>query len=345
MKERGLAVRLLFAGFLLLTAVAAPARQVLHEAAVPVPDRSEAARDAAVREALGEVLVRLSGDKTVLGQAGAAALLAKAGRYLQQYQYEEAGALTLRAGFDGAALEAAMREQGLSLWGRTRSPLLIWLAVDDGSRRFLLASGDADPLADELRAAAQRHGLDLILPLVDLEDQSRLGYSDVADRDLARLEPASQRYQAQAILAGYLQRVDGTWSGRWAQSSGAGQARWQNDAAELRTLLEQGLGQAAERLAPRTPRAPVYSGFGALRLALAVEAVEGLDDYARIVEYLQALPPVSGVSLIAAQPGRLEFLVDVQGGAAALDQSLVGGAVLEPAEIGADGVARYRLRR
>lgn len=342
MRDRRLAVGLLLAAFALLTAVAVPARQTLHEAAVPVADRSEAARGQAVREALGEVLVRLSGDPGVLGQPGAAAVLAEAGRYLQQYQYEETGTLTLRAGFDAAVLEAAMREQGLSLWGRARPPLLIWLAVEDGSRRFLLAAGDADPLASELHAAAQRHGLELVLPLIDLEDQSRLGYSDVAGGDLARIEPASQRYQAQALLAGHLQRVGDTWTGRWAQSSAGGRARWQGDAADLRSLLEQGLGQAVERLRPASPR-PAYSGLGPSRVTLVVEAVSGLDDYARVAEYLSALPPVTGVELAAAQPGRLEFLVEVQGGAAALDQTLGSGGILEAAAPGPDGTAHYRL--
>lgn len=336
--------RLLFAALLLMTVTALPALQRVHEAAVPVPDRSEAARERGVREALGEVLVRLSGERSVLSRSGAEALLAKPGRYLQQYQYEQVEGLMLRVGFDATALEDAMREYGLPLWGRTRSPLLVWLAVDDADRRFLVGAGDAEPLADELRAAAQRHGVELVLPLLDLEDQARLGYSDVASGDLTRIAQASERYQARAVLAGLLQRLDGVWTGRWVQRSAGGAVRWQDSAAAPGALLDQALGEAAQRLAPRSPPSP-YAGLAASRLAVAVEAVDGLDDYVRVTEHLRALAPVSGVALMSTGPGRLEFQVDVQGGAAALDQALAGDALLVPVPRGGtEGVARYRLR-
>ena len=336
--------RLLFAALLLMTATALPALPSVHEAAVPVPDRSETARERGVREALGEVLVRLSGEREVLSRPGAEALLAKPARYLQQYQYEQVEGLVLRAGFDAAALEDAMREYGLPLWGRTRSPLLVWLAVDDGDRQSLLGAGDAEPLADELQAAAQRHGVELILPLVDLEDQARLGYNDVASGDLTRITQASERYQAPAVLAGQLQRQDGVWAGRWVQRSAGGAARWQDSAATPGALLDQALGEAAQRLALRAPRSPA-AGLATSRLTVAVEAVNGLDDYVRVAEHLRGLAPVSEVALTSTGPGRLEFQVDVQGGATALDQALAGDALLVPVPRGGmDSIPRYRLR-
>ncbi|MFA7388728.1 MAG: DUF2066 domain-containing protein [Thiohalobacteraceae bacterium] len=337
-------VRLLLAALLLTTATALPALQSVHEAAVPVPDRSDAARERGVREALGEVLVRLSGERAVLSRPGAEALLAKPGRYLQKYQYEQVEGLVLRAGFDATALEDAMRDYGLPLWGRTRSPLLVWLAVDDGDRQSLLGAGDAEPLAAELQAAAQRHGVELILPLADLEDQTRLGYNDVASGDLTRIAQASERYQAQAVLAGQLQRQNGAWTGRWVQRAAGGATRWQDRAATPGALLDQALGEAAQRLAPRAPQSS-YADLAASRLTVAVEAVGGLDDYARVAEYLRGLALVSGVGLMSIGPGQLEFQVDVQGGAAALDQALAGDALLVPVPRGGmDDMLRYRLR-
>lgn len=225
---------LLLAGlWVLLATTPASARDTQYSATVPVADRSEAARGTAVRQALGDVLIRLSGDPAILQQAGGAALVAKANRYLQQYQYEgieAGGALQLRAGFDGAALEVEMHQQGLPLWGRER------------------------PLA-----------------------------------------------------------------------------------------LDQA-GQTAEQL--DRALAPSLTGLGTSQLTLRVEGVTGLADYARISQYLSGLGPVRSVALVTAQAQRLEFLVDVQGGAAGLEQTLARDGILEhaPTVDGSEGVQSYRLR-
>lgn len=220
---------LLLAGFWVLLATApALARDTQYTVTVPVADRSEAARGTAVRQALGDVLIRLSGDPAILRQAGGAALVAKANRYLQQYQYEgneAGGALQLRAGFDGAALETEMRQQGLPLRGRERPPTL----------------------------------------------------------DQAAEQPGG---------------------------------------------------------------APAPSLSGASRLTLRVEDVTGLGDYARISQYLSGLGPVRSVALVSAQAQRLEFLLDVQGGVAGLDQTLTRDGILEHAPVvdRSEGVQSYRLR-
>ncbi|HEY9198307.1 MAG TPA: DUF2066 domain-containing protein, partial [Gammaproteobacteria bacterium] len=230
------------AGLLALSAaLPLQAREDLYEATVPVADRSTEARTAAVKTALSEVLTRLSGDPGAVAKPAGKALLAEPSRYLQQYQYEgdaAAGGLYLRAGFAAAPLEAALRQQGLALWGRDRPAVLVWVAVDDGKRRYLLGAEDADPLLAELQAAARRQGLELVLPLLDLEDQSKVTFTRVNEGDLDALMAASERYQPQALLIGGLQSGAGGWRGRWALRYAGADARWQAGEAPLAALLD-----------------------------------------------------------------------------------------------------------
>jgi len=336
---------------MLLATAPTLARDTQYSATVPVADRSEAARGAAVRQALGDVLARLSGDPAILRQAGSAALLSKANRYLQQYQYEGdetpgvPGALALRAGFDGAALEADMRQQGLPLWGRTRPPALIWLAVDDGRRRYLLGADTDDEVYRELSKAASRQGLELILPLNDLQDQALLGYNDVADVSLDKVRRASQRYASEVILVGRLQASGSQWGSQWRLQAPGGDSQWQTGMATLGVTLDQGLAKAAEGLTPHAP-AQNLAGQSASQLMLRIEGVAGLGDYARISEYLSGLAPVRSVALDNVQGQRVEFRLDVQGGAAGLEQTLALGGILEhAATTDGAGVQTYRLRR
>ncbi|MBI5041178.1 MAG: DUF2066 domain-containing protein [Gammaproteobacteria bacterium] len=345
------------------TALPSWGRDTLHEATVPVADRTTAARDAAVKQALTEVLIRLSGDAAAPTQAAGRAILAEPNRYLQQYLYEgsETGAegggasdsLYFRAGFDAAALEAALQKRGVTLWGRERPSPLVWLAVDDGKRRYLLGAEDNDAVLTELQAAARRQGLTLILPLLDLEDQSKVTFSDVHDIALERLLPASGRYQPQAVLVGSL-KLDGTsWVSDWGMHNAGADARWRANGASLPAMLDAGLGQVDTRLVASTPKPTAAVPQGLARLPVRVEGVLSLADYARVSAYLAGLPTVRSTELEAVMGQTLDFIVDVQGGAAGLNQVVALGGVLEPVApasgvgpsgAGPGGAAVYRLR-
>lgn len=332
----------------LLAAWPATARDDLHEATVPVADRSAEARNAAVKAALTEVLVRLSGDAAAAAQPAAQKLLADPARYLQQYQYEGGGAageLYLRAGFAAAPVEAALRQQGLALWGRERPAVLVWVAVDDGQKRYLLGADDAaDPRLADLQAAARRQDIQLVLPLLDLEDQSKVTLSAVGEGDLDALAAASARYQPQAILLGSLQGKAEAWHARWALRHAGGDSRWAAGPAPLAGVLDQSLAPLAGKL---TAQAPAAAGAApAARLRVRVEGVTGLADYARVDQHLRELPPVRRAELLAVQGQRLDYVVDVQGGAAGWAQAVAASALLE-AQPGAGAPADpavYRLR-
>lgn len=314
-------------------------RDALHEATVPVADRTTAARDAAVKQALTEVLIRLSGDAAAPTQPAGKAILAEPNRYLQQYQYEGSevgtegggatGGLYFRAGFDAVALEAALQKRGVTLWGRERPPLLVWLAVDDGQRRYLLGAEDADAVLADVQAAARRKGLSLILPLLDLEDQSKVTFTDVHAVALERVRPASERYQPQAVLIGSFKRDGANWTGDWGLHYAGGDARWQASGAGLPAMLDVGLGQVDTRLVAGTPKPTAAVPQGQSRLPVRVEGVLSLADYARISAYLAGLPTVRSAELEAVAGQTLEFMVDVQGGAAGLNQVVALGGVLE----------------
>lgn len=335
---------------LLVLAVMAPAaaRDGLHEATVPVADRDAEARTAAVKAALVEVLVRLSGDPGIVAKPAGKSLLGDPSRYLQQYQYEGGGAagdLYLRAGFAAAPLEATLRKRGLALWGRERPAVLVWIAVDDGQKRYLLGSEDAtDPLLTELQAAARRQDLQLVLPLLDLEDQSKVTLTGINEGDLDALAGASDRYQPQAVLLGGLRSTADGWRARWALRHAGSDTRWEAGAAPLPALLDQSLTPVVGKLAVRAPSA--VSDAPPARLMIRIEGVAGLQDYARVDQYLRELPPVRRAELVVVQGQYVEYLVDLQGAATGWSQALAAGGMLQPVAAGSAPAGRsvYRLR-
>ena len=113
-------------GLLIPTAQAVKV-QGLYEAEVSVVERSPETRPAAFRQALQQVLIKLSGDQNIAANSAARVLLGKAGRYIQQFGYRQAEpapgtqnngvpALRLWAHFDRQALSRDIRAAGMPLW-------------------------------------------------------------------------------------------------------------------------------------------------------------------------------------------------------------------------------------
>jgi hypothetical protein len=93
----------------------------LYTGQVLVASQSDADRTEALKTALGDVVVRVSGDKGVLARPDVAKAIADAERYVQQFSYQqevgtEAGQpqvrLTLVAHFDRDAVDRLLRNPG-----------------------------------------------------------------------------------------------------------------------------------------------------------------------------------------------------------------------------------------
>lgn len=347
----------------------------LYLVSVPVSDRSAEARHAALVAAMGVLLIRLTGDAQAGALPGAEPLLASPERYVEQFRYrqrepevvpeQQAGestegtapvadegqdevggapsaepVLELEVRFDGQALAQALRDQGLPLWGRERPALLLWLAVEDetGNRR-LVAADDAGVVREAAEETARRRGLPLYFPLMDLEDRSRVEVADVWGGFVEQLAPASRRYPVQGLVLARVQRLaEGAWTGHFVLDFDGDRLEWQADGFDAAAVVAQGLGHLADELARRLAVQP--GGVAGGETSITVEGVTGLEDYARVMAYLEGLTQVRGVRLDTVRPGALELVLEVDGGPRGLAQALAMGRVLE-----ADGEAEglYRL--
>lgn len=223
--------RLLALGLIaFLLAGAAGAAERMYAVQVPVADRSSPARAEALRQAMQQLLVRVTGERDAARLVGIEPLLAQPEQYVQQFRYLDAApaadaALELNVHFDGTAVERVLRANGLPVWGRERPPLLLWLAVGGDQRRLIGADSD-HPLYAAAMGVARERGLTLLFPLLDLEDQARVGYADVWGGFEETVLAASQRYRSQLVLQGRLQAGAGGWRGRWTLHMGRDRLDW-----------------------------------------------------------------------------------------------------------------------
>ncbi|MCW9058956.1 MAG: DUF2066 domain-containing protein [Gammaproteobacteria bacterium] len=309
----------------------------LYEAEIPVLDQSVAARGPALRQALTEVLIRVSGDRAVAHQPGATALLSQPEVYVQQFGYRPAPAdartteepWRLWVRFDGAGLEGALRERGLPYWGDERPEILVWLAVEERGRRQLLGEPDVAEAKERLVSVARRRGLPLIFPLMDLEDRGRVGFSDVWGGFLEPVQAASRRYHPQALLIGRLhQSGTGAWQASWILQVQDNEQRWSGSDANQGELVAEGMERVADELAARY--AVLDSGGDGARLRITVTGVTDTGDYVRLNRYFASLSAIRSARLQTLAEDRAEYLLQLQGDVASLERALTLGSVLRP---------------
>ncbi|MGE8146620.1 DUF2066 domain-containing protein [Pseudomonas frederiksbergensis] len=241
----------LAAGCLSLFSLASHAESVkgLYQVRQPVSSQSAEVRDQATQEALDTLVLRLTGDPKAAQSPGLAAIRKDPQQIISQYGFDAGPPEVLKVDFDPATTEQALRRAGLSLWGANRPSILGWWLNDSAEGSSLVGDGQAS--AAPLRRAAQHRGLPLRLPLADLSEQLVATAPNLEGTDAAPLRGASERYNADALLAVHAREEGGQWQAKWHL--------WLGDQKEAGTV--QGADQAAvadavmlavaERMAPR----------------------------------------------------------------------------------------------
>jgi hypothetical protein len=327
-------------------AIAADTAQ--FESEVVVTDQSPALRSTALRTALGEVLVRVTGQPGVTSTGPARAMLANPEALVQQYRYftesgQDPPLLKLWVRFDGDAIRDQLQQQGVAYWGGERPDTLVWLAVEDRDNRYVVSADDSSDVRREMDAAARTRNVPLLFPLMDLEDQTLVRFADLWNGNFDPVNAAARRYNPPAILIGRIQHMaSGVWAARWQLTIGGKTRSWSDSHPQLAALVQQGINDLAE-----TQTALLDAGGTAAAAASAavvyVAGVTSLADYARASNYLAALSTVRELQVDEVTPSRVQFRLQLNGNLQDLTRTVALGSVLEPAGDGIDG--SYRLRQ
>ena len=209
---RFLHLHLLVSSLIVALASAASAGQKvdIYRADTLVKSQSEGERNAAARATFGEVIVRVSGQRSALDHPAIKAALPKAQNYLFGFSYKSATekitvdgktfpAVGLQLNYEPQAIEQLLRNSQLPLWPATRPKVLVWLVAKDPIGLRLV------PEVTDLQAIrlqAQYRGLPLSFPKMDLEDSLSLTADDLWTLNIEKIKTASLRYKADAVLIG-----------------------------------------------------------------------------------------------------------------------------------------------
>lgn len=277
----------------------------LYSVSVPYSGDNEAA----FRQAMRDVLVRVTGRGDAPELENLAPLVAGASRYVKSFRRAPGNMLAVT--FDGTAIEDAVDASGLAFWDHERPVTLVWLALDrGGGRRALVSSSDTSAEKTRIDADAARRGLPLVWP--DAGDDLVRAMQQAWSGDHASLRDSARRYGADGVLIGRARQAGSGYQVDWSFASPGADGSATGD-------LEAGPALVAERYAG------VYASRGAAQRTEQIVTVTGiasLESFAATMRTLAKLAPVRGVAVDEVTPDGVSFRVNVRGDPGALDQAI-----------------------
>ncbi|QOC21722.1 DUF2066 domain-containing protein [Wenzhouxiangella sp. AB-CW3] len=308
--------------------------------------------DRAVRRALDEVLLRLTGqvehspvESLALGSAEINNLV-QARHTVRRDRLQESGEtvteLRARVEFDQRAVDRLLREHGMPRWGRERPAILLWMAVEDEEG----ATFAEDPWLEAVVAEqARRLGLDIVWPLGDALDMAEVALADIRGGFLDSAMPAARRYGSQVVAMLDLRKEPALdspiWSARWYWRVGGADAGLQHTGLYRDMLIQRGMERLASAMASRYAVRESEGDSGVRRIR-----VEGIVDdvhFAEVQSYLADLSVVEDLRVVRAGGRSLEFELEL--GGEGLEQFLEMGGLVDRAGPPDGDVLLYRLRR
>ena len=193
-----------------------------------------------------------------------------------------------------------------------------------------------------LGQAADSRGMPLLLPLMDLQDQAQLTFSDVWGDFTAQILQASERYGAPVVLTGRMTRLaEDSWNIRWSSFYAGETQQWQSQ-GDMSNALYAGIDVATDNLAERFTRLTQNQTEEAM--TLKISGVNDYADFSRVMVYLKKLQSASLVRMVQIDKTDLIVSMNYAGQAEGLNELISIGRVLEKDFIGTQTKMQgYRL--
>jgi hypothetical protein len=231
-----------------------------------------------------------------------------------------------------------LRNLGIQVWGRERPSTLVWIAIEDGNSRRIMQPEEDPVLFSEIEQRAKARGIVLINPLFDLQDNFGLRVSDIWGGFHFTVRNASQRYYPDLILTGKISSpMQGIWEGQWTVYLANDERTFSTEGSFLGSVLDEGIDGVADIISASFAQASVADAGNAVLKVIDVISVQ---QYAKVLNYLQSLSPVTDVEVTRVNPGNMEFRISAHGGQQAVTQAINFGRVLE--QVGGN-LNMYRL--
>jgi hypothetical protein len=296
----------------------------LYDAKVAVVDQSEASQNAAIKQALKQVFIKVSGSQELLKHSHISKNLAKASTLIRLYTYEKnQNQLYLVVNFDQEKVQNAIRTAGFPVWDKRRPDTILWLAIEPAGQDKQLLNQELQPdLVKRLREQAQKRGIKIVLPVWDLNDIQMVDVYDIWGGFMQQISLTSERYDVDSILSArvYRKPVDDTqtssgpmWLGDWTLMDNGQLNSGQIQMSEPEQVVESIVDVLATQLAEKYAISQQNRPLNAVKTYVFINNIDSIARYAAVLKFLNGLSVVSNAFLLEQQGTRATFELDLLG--------------------------------
>lgn len=177
---------------------------------VVVENQSLRSQQVAGRLALAQVFVKLSGNQKVLQETEISRAVDNYEQFLISSSFlQQSKSLVFEATFSQQKVENLLLASNLSVWASLRPSSVLWLAVENDLNQKLIISQLSDAsFTEELNLRAFARGVDVVVPIGDLDDNINLSVYDVWNQYTSKIKQQSIRYSTDYIISANVQKYD-----------------------------------------------------------------------------------------------------------------------------------------
>jgi len=289
----------------------------LYQINIPVISQQADLRKQAFHDALLQVLIRASGNSTIANEPSIIKQISNAEEFVDEYSYERHFTAPnfswlLKVNFDADSVNRLLRNGHATVWGENRPLILFWVVNSLSAQGVQIETlGDDNGVANIIKQQADRRGLPIIFPLMDLSEMGRISFADIGSANFSVLLPAAKRYGSDFVLAGRIFHDGNGYHFAAIINLKQEQLKWDVAGQTLPKVLSDFMDRLANTLAARY--ASLMTEQAQSELQMTVIGIHESADIDKVLHYLGGLPPVVNIRII-----------QVNGGSVVLDLSLRG---------------------
>ena len=202
-----------------------------------------------------------------------------------------------------------IEQAALPVWWEERPSVLVWIVLQEGGQRRILTGADKHPLVNALNQQADRRGLRVQLPMMDLQDALAISAADVWGRVSTTIDRAGVRYAPEVTVVGRfnvqaelgITRYAGQWE-VWGDATNAvNTASAEVNNEDVDSAGKLGVNALAQMLTEQYAVLP----RGQRQTRIQVSNVQSAGDYASLLRYLDGLTFVRQVDIDQVQGDNL----------------------------------------
>lgn len=174
---------------------------------IAVDDQSIRSQQKAGKSALRQVFIKISGNQNIVQTPEIGRAINNYEQYLIASSFIQVNKeLVFEAIFSRSKVEQLLLASGQSVWTSLRPNGLLWVVNEneDGSKT-MLSHNSGSALIPIVEKSAFARGVDVILPLGDIQDASQVSLYDLWNQHLGKIINQSQRYVPDFIISSTIQ--------------------------------------------------------------------------------------------------------------------------------------------